>query len=369
MFIFIPIQQRKGFRLSYDVFLKLYLFWMLTCAIRGAFIASDYWQYKALIQNSFALTAGLCVWSFAQPEILNKVLRYWLLLALPLFIPLLFILYKGSSYGFYLSPVVIFILMLPALPRPLALLMLCLTVFCLFADIGARSTLIRFSVPLLLLVTYPLRQFIPKSLLKVAFLFCFITPILLAAFAATNGLNPFTAVSQAIAEEIDDAETRDVVTTDTRTGLYEEVVESAIKNDYVLIGRTPARGYDSKDFGIGISKIIGTTTIERSSCEVGILNIFTWTGVIGVVLYTLVFATASYLAVVHSNSWMTRTIGLYLAFRWTYSWIEEFNRFDIMQLSLWMLVAICMSPAFRAMSDADLKEWGAKLSPRIKWNR
>ncbi|MBK9223652.1 MAG: hypothetical protein IPO23_01535 [Flavobacterium sp.] len=65
---------------------------------------------------------------------------------------------------------------------------------------------------------------------------------------------------------------------DTRTFLYEEVVSSALKNDYVLFGRTPARGNDSFYFGNFTAEELGTKRYERYSNEVSILNIFTWTG-------------------------------------------------------------------------------------------
>ena len=144
---------------------------------------------------------------------------------------------------------------------------------------------------------------------------------------------------------------------DTRTGLYQEVIISAIKNKYVLIGRTPSRGNDSEAFGIYLAEELNTNRYERYSNEVAILNIFTWTGIIGVVLYFFVFFRAVYFAIYKSNNFFIKVIGLYVTFRWIYAWVEDFNRFDIMNIVLWIFIAICYSEQFRSMSDHDFKEW------------
>ena len=73
-----------------------------------------------------------------------------------------------------------------------------------------------------------------------------------------------------------------------------EVIESAIKNDYVLFGRTPANGYDSIYFGEHLKYDLGTNKMQRFSSEVSIINIFTWNGLIGTLLYFLVFFISSF---------------------------------------------------------------------------
>src|SRR5690606_8010144 len=78
------------------------------------------------------------------------------------------------------------------------------------------------------------------------------------------------------------------LTADTRTLLYQETLTSAIKNNYVWHGRTPARGYESPSFGAFALEQLKTGKLERFGSEVSILNIFTWTGIIGCILYFLV---------------------------------------------------------------------------------
>jgi hypothetical protein len=152
-------------------------------------------------------------------------------------------------------------------------------------------------------------------------------------------------------------EKEESLTTDTRTFLYEEVLESAVKHNYSLLGRTPARGNDSASFGSFLADELNTGKMERFSNEVSILNVFTWTGLVGVILYFFIFIKASYLAINKSNNIYVKIIGLYVAFRWTYAWVEDFSRFDLSYLFLWIMIGMCFSRAFRNMTDLELKLW------------
>jgi hypothetical protein len=123
------------------------------------------------------------------------------------------------------------------------------------------------------------------------------------------------------------------------------------------MGRTPARGNDSEHFGLFAFEELKTGRYERYVNEVSILNIFTWTGLIGVVLYFMIFFKSVYLAIYKSNNFFMKVVGLYVMFRWMYAWVEDFNRFDIMNIVLWMLIAMCYSEQFRNMSDSEFKSW------------
>jgi hypothetical protein len=151
---------------------------------------------------------------------------------------------------------------------------------------------------------------------------------------------------------------------DTRSKIYLEVISSAVNNDYILWGRSPARGNDSEIFGKIIEKQTKTGKFERYNNEVGALNIFTWTGFIGVILVFLLYLTSSYLALYKSNNIYIKFIGCYIAFRWLYSWIEDFNRFDIMNISLWAMIAMGYSKKLREISNHEFKCWINSVLPK-----
>ena len=153
----------------------------------------------------------------------------------------------------------------------------------------------------------------------------------------------------------DGSQENESLTTDTRTFLYVEVLQSALKNNYLVFGRTPARGNDSVMFGDQVESETNSKKYERHSNEVAVLNIFTWTGLIGLLLYYLIFIKASYLAVYSSNNVFIKILGTYVAFRWCFAWVEDFSKFDLTNIFLWIAVGMCFSEHFRRMDNFMFK--------------
>jgi len=85
--------------------------------------------------------------------------------------------------------------------------------------------------------------------------------------------------------------------------------------------------------------------------------VFTWTGIVGVILYFLIFFKATYLAIYKSKSRIMKIIGLYLSFRWAYTWVEDFSMFNLSYFFLWVVIGMCLSQDFREMSDQEFKNW------------
>jgi hypothetical protein len=140
---------------------------------------------------------------------------------------------------------------------------------------------------------------------------------------------------------------------DSRTFIYEEVLYTAKVYDSWWLGRSPARGNISESFGDRDLNNRG----ERMGNEMAIANIFNWTGIIGVVLYLIAFYKASYLAVNRSNNVFSKILGLFVAFRWLYAWVEDTNNFSITTFFLWIMIGMCMSESFRKMNDKEIKMW------------
>lgn len=150
--------------------------------------------------------------------------------------------------------------------------------------------------------------------------------------------------------------------TDTRTLLYMEEIQSAVNNNYVFQGRSISRGYDSMIFGESIQEHTKWTgRMERQRNEVSILNIFNYFGLIGVALYFFIFFQASFLAIYKSRNRIIPVIGLYISFRWLFAFIEDFSRFDLNYMFLWLMIGMCYSPNFRNMTDTDIKLWIDKI--------
>jgi hypothetical protein len=338
--------------------LQILLLWYVFSIIRGVFIVDNYWTGKALVHNTFGLLLPLAAYSLTNLKVLQSLFRVYLLYTLPLFLIFIFII-PPDTLGRYLILISILLLFFPVLSKRIKWFVGVFALIALTADISARGKTLTFVIPVLLVVVYYYRHFISTILWEWMRKILMIAPIVLFTLAVSGVFNVFNMgdyiegdyTTQVIKNGEEEEEN---LLTDTRTFLYEEVLLSALVNNYWLIGRSPARGNDTLVWE-GQTEISGKN--ERFANETGILNIFTWTGIIGVILYFLVFYRATYLAVNRSNNIFSKMIGIFLAFHWLWSWVSEFSAFDLSYLSIWILVALGFSETFRSLTNNEVKFW------------
>lgn len=340
---------------------KLYLIWNVICVVRGVFVADNYWEWKMLVNFSMVLFLPLFINIATNKIMVQNIFRVWIKYAVPAFVLVIPFIYS-DAFGSYLAPILLLLLWFPLLPKKWKFIAVILTVFTLLVGQTARSNIIKFSVALLFGFVYYFKEFIPIITYKIGRVFLLIAPLLLFALAITGVFNIFNIEEYVegdykSVEVIDGKRKETTAVADTRTFLYAEVLISALKHNYVLFGRTPARGNDSNSFGLHQLRELNTGKKERYANEVSILNIFTWTGFIGVILYFFVFLKASYLAVVKSNSFFMKLLGLFIAFRWVYAFIEDFSNFNLYYIFLWLMIGMCYSSDFRMMTDEEIKQW------------
>jgi hypothetical protein len=364
MTLYLFIKGRKVyFDFSNDknlTFLYVYLAWNIVCIARGALVAANYWEWKNLASTTLVLLLPLSIHISTNKLIIQKIIAVWVNYVLPVFFIFLFFM-QSEAIGRYLTPISFLILFIAALNKKWKLTVIIFTCIVLFADLGARSNVIKFVVPGILSSIYYLRLLLTTKVLNIARFLLLFLPFILFSMGIMGIFNVFK-MDEYIGdyktkENVNGEERESKLTADTRTFLYTEVIESAIKHHYILFGRTPARGNDSAAFGLHQLEELKTGKMERFANEVSILNIFTWTGLVGVILYLLIFLKASFLAINKSNNIYIKIIGLYVAFRWAYAWVEDFSRFDLSYLFLWIMIGMCFSRAFRNMTDSEIKLW------------
>lgn len=332
--------------------IRWFIIWNLICILRGLFIANSYWDWKALVGNSLGLLIPLIAYSSFNLNFVQSIFKGYIKYTLPIF-PLILFFIPKDSYGFYLVPISILLFFVPFLSRKWKYLFLFLAGFVVFSDLGARSNAIRFTLPLLFLIIYYFRNRISCTLIELLRKLFLILPLFFFFLALTGSFNIFN-MNEYLGEQVLSNQKDDLVV-DTRSFLYEEVLETAIKEDSWWFGRSPARGNETNWFAEEIAEVTGKN--ERYVNEVAILNIFNWTGTLGVILYFLVFYRASYLAVKRSNNFLSRILGLFVAFRWSYAWVEDVNNFTLNYLFLWILIGLCLSGSFRELTNEELKIW------------
>lgn len=321
--------------------------------------AYTYWDWKLLVSNLMVFSLPLTVYVFLTPSILGSVLHFWLRRAWIILLILAPFL-ASDAFGRFLMPysfLALFFTILNTRNRIIIAIAYGITI-----TLGneSRSDMLKFSVCLLLGFVYyiPIIRSIFKRWMKEIVYVLWVLPIVMLGLGVTGVFNVFNIEEELGLEGtymIKSSNSGEDVSalTDTRTFLYSEEITSAIKNNYVIQGRSMARGYDSLFFGDNDESKRG----ERGKCETSILNIFNYFGLIGVIIYFGIFVTASYKAIAHSKNVYVPIIGVYVAFRWLFGWIEDFSNFDLNYLFLWIMISICYSDEYRNMTNQEFIGW------------
>ncbi|WP_247237835.1 hypothetical protein [Telluribacter sp. SYSU D00476] len=339
--------------------LNWYILWNILNIIRGLFIAESYWDWKGLITNSTALLLPISAFVFTNKHTTQYLLSSYIKYILPSFLLISFFIDK-DAYGFYLAPLSLMILFFPTFTKKWKIVIIIILIIVLTANLGARSNIIKFGVPAILVLTYYLKHFINKRIIWFTAKLFLVLPFILFTLGVNGVFNIFK-IEEYVKVDIKEIKFEENgvskienLKADTRTFLYKEVLVTASKYNTWLIGRSPARGNDTEAFA-EIAQITGKK--ERLANEVAILNIFTWTGIIGVILYLFVFYHASFLAVNFSNNYYSKLLGLFISFRWTYAWVEDINNFSLSYMMLWCIIGLGYSKSFRSMTDKEVKFW------------
>lgn len=375
-FLAVYDDQRESGNRDVMLFVKLYLLWNIFSIFRGMLIAETYWDWKSLVVNTFGLLMPIIAYISSNKERVKSILSFYIKYALPLSIIILVTLIRPiSTWTHFFYPITFLIFFFPVLSIRWKSLLIFLTLFSILSDLQTRSSLFKFGVPVLLLGIYYFRHIIASvKILEVIRKILTLVPWLLFFLAVSGIFNVFkideyiktdyvATTTDATGEVIEQE-----ITQDSRTPIYEEVLNSAQNNNYWFIGRSPARGNDIVNLIQYLNEDIDDR-MERRSNEASVLNVFTWTGILGVLLYFLVFYRASWLAVNQSNNIYSKLIGLFVAFRWAYAWVEDENVFNLNYFTIWLIIGICYSKSIRKMNNTEIKLWANEIFERKKFIR
>ena len=345
--------------------ITLFLIMVGISAVYGALIQAEiYWDWKNLVKNLFIYLLPVAAITFASPKLLsltlNKYFKY-----LPILFLLLCFFFESDAFGRMFVPYSMLAIFVLGLKKhniiPIAIAFAITLIF----GFQSRSDVIKFCVCIALglsLYLYRLRSVLVK-LYKTFHVILLVIPFVLAGLAATNVFNIFLLEEELEVEgeytmtDDNSEEGEASMLADTRTFIYEEEILSSITHNYFIQGRSLARGYESTAFGDEMDEDIKTNRGERYESEVAIMNIFNHFGIIGVILYFIIFVQASYKALYRSRNIFIKAVGVFVAFKWTFSWIEDFQRVDLNNLCLWIMIGMCFSPLFRSMTNRDFVRW------------
>lgn len=341
----------------------LFIIWTIIGSIRGYLVAENYWEYKQLVEGTLALSLPIFAFTFCDQRITIAVLSKWNSWMVPLFFLFFIWVVQGGAYHFLIWPVFIYGIYAKYLPKYWIIGIFFVFVAMTTVGISNRAQLIKVAATMGLACTFIFHNYWTAKFVHLLHWGFYLGGITLLILGITGQYNVFEEMESSegkVTTVTLDEEGNKVIedaATDTRTFIYQEVILSAIKHDYIWTGRTPARGNDSFMFGKKIAEDTGTNKYERHSNEVCHPNVFTWLGLIGMLLYSFIYIQASWLALYRSQSYAMKIMGCFVAFHWALGWIEDFNRFDIQNIMLWLCIAMCLSEKFLKMDDNYFYAW------------
>jgi hypothetical protein len=336
---------------------KILIFWNIITIIRGALNANDYWDWRFFGLSSFfyflvpyAMVIGVMFFSNASFfRFVYKRIYIYATVLIPFTFMGLFL------YGRAVISVWFYVLLSIYIPKRRRLLIFATALTAVVTCYEIRANVLRIVMAICLFMAYYFRRFIRISYLKIACFLFFITPLVLLSLGISGYFNvfqPFDEDEQFVISEAG-KESSNLIQ-DTRTGLYVEVLSSVLESKTLIFGGGATAKYKS-DMFITIDDGRG-----RYGAEVGFLNTLLYAGIIGVLLYFLVLMAAAYYAINCSNNFLSKILGVFVAFRWMVFFIEDITKYDINFYFLWIAIGMCFSTQFRMQTDNDLKRWLVK---------
>lgn len=340
---------------------RLFVVWNIVSFARGTLNASDYWDWKTLLLNySFSILVPIAIVAGVHFEFLIKTFRFTLdKLFLFGFALIPFALTIDSEfYARIMMAVSLFVLFIPYLKQRWRLLIVIVAIISIALDLSYRVNILRIIFPFALIALFLYRRVIPNSIFNIVLAIMFVTPLLLLFFGINNVFNVFTdSVLDLFNMEVASVGGGDVainsLSADTRTFLYRELFGSmAYRDSSFLFGEGGGSAYLTYWF-----ESTNLNDRGRYGSEVGFLNMVLYSGALGVLLYALMLFVPAYYAMNQSNNFLSKTLGLFLAYHWIIFFIEDITRFDVNYFCIWVVIGLCLSKKFRALTDKQVKEF------------
>lgn len=345
-------------KLNIPLPIVLYIIYIIISIIHSCDKANYYWDWKNMFGNLMFYLIPVITIFFSNPTNFKRVCQKWISFAIIMFFPLLPLM-QMECPGRFLAPFAFFIVFWSYYNKK-GKILCAIALFSVFAfgSLGARSSILRFFASFIFSLFIIIKDKISKKILLFFSIFLLIIPIVFFILGVTGEFNIFKFgdyidVDITVANSFEDGKTENL-SVDTRTFLYVETLNSAIEHDYWLFGNSLSQGYYATMFA-ELDEVEGRGM--RYSTEVCILNVFTNLGLIGVLLFFSVFVYTIINVFLHSNNKTLCILSLLLSFRWMFSFLEEFTRFDLNTIFLWIEFAICNSCYFLRMTDDQIKKW------------
>ena len=368
LFFLLTVLRRSNWRkeIPGSVFflLQLFIAWNVITIVRGGLNAKDYWDWKVLALTSsisllipIAVVSGILIYENEKifSFILHRLFPFGFILGL-----VGFLLKSPGLYAWIMISVCLFLLIIPYIKPKYRILVYCVSFLSILLGHAIRANIIRVGAAFLLTFTYKFKYAFRKFWFTTFILIFLITPGILLYLGVTGQFNIFKIEEGSASIQTDNDDNDEDVGADTRTMLYQEVFLSMAQNNTLIFGEGASGKYASESFDpVGDGR-------GRYGTEVGFLDTLLYSGLVGVAIYGLLLFVTAFYAVFRSNNFLSKVMGVFVAFRWVLFFIEDIPSYNMNYFTLWLIIGLCLSEKFRRMSDVDIKSYFIQSTQNLK---
>lgn len=219
--------------------------------------------------------------------------------------------------------------------------------FVAFYDLDRRSCFINVFIVLLIYVFYTyIRSKTLRLLLNVVLV---LAPLLLGVMALTMHYNVFSEMTKS--KDVKMSKDSRALTTDSRSGVYLDVYNELRNKDAFLIGlggngktRTSLINDPNHNYRL-------TYRYGRGATESGMLNNVQYGGLVGLMVFSILFILASFKATYQSNNDFMMMLGAYVAFKYAFSFVEEPISPQGSSVYMFVWLGMCFNKYLRVMDN------------------
>lgn len=321
------------------------------------------WSYLVNVYVPFLLLPFFCILA-ANALSLSKILRAFLTITIPLSVVYLIIgpIDKNTNlfYINYISVVYLLIVLLPFLSRRWQVAVVLVSIASFSFDLDNRSNMLSIFSSYCFVIFYYLtikmlgKRWITFSLNSARKLFLF-GPIVLLILGVLGLFNIFKYIDEqgSSKEVIISTESGRVLSVDSRTGIYEDALNNLQSRNDWLFGSGATVMYETQlalnnpDYDAG----------RLGGSESGFLALLTFGGLTYVALMFAICVYSSYFAISQSNNILLKFLGVFIAFRWLFLFIETPLNLNFTWVTFFLAIGMAFNPQLRSASDIQIKNY------------
>lgn len=339
--------------------IKLYIAINFIIFFRGVFDLSSEQDNIVMFGNRIFTTLLVPMYIFTvERKTFIPILKSIVIFAIPLSLITYFFPSISNTMSFHhnISIVYLFLFFIPFVNKKWRIAIISLAIFGLTYDLTRRSYSFNLIIATIILLTYYITsKHIFIKIAKTSFFILVLSPILFLTLGLTGIFNIFKIGDNFNALVIETKTNSRNSLDDSRTSIYLDVFKELSEKESFLIGlggngktKTSLTDLSYGDFDIIYKE-------GRRATESGMLNYFQWGGIISAFSYWLLLTAASFNAIYKSKNGLLIMLGLFMAFKVLYSFIEDPISIQLTSFYLMFMIGICYNKYLQLLYNNQLK--------------